>query len=124
MAKYGPIRKPQDFSNIKDIQELARFVSAFAGDTVLQFNSFLSNRIVYGAVGSTGAALAGLNYGASFVGTGSYYIKFQDAYSQRPSVIVSSESSTVAYASGVSTIGFSVAASANTAFSFYVMGEN
>ncbi len=124
MSNVGPIQTFTNLTNLKNISDITRFLTAFTSQVGMQFNNLLSNRFISGAVSSTGTVVAGANYGVSFVSAGSYYIKFSPAYTQRPSVIVSSETATSAYPNGVTTIGFSVTAAANTAFSFICRGDN
>lgn len=124
MANVGPIRIFSQLSGFNTLPELTRFLSAFTTEVASQFNNLLSNRLMAGAVSATGTVVSGENFGASMISLGLYYVKFNQPYSARPAVIVSSESTSFAWGSSLAVGGFFVNSGANTAFSFIARGEN
>ena len=130
MANFGPIQVPSNFSNLTDLTSVVRFLSAFSVQMASSFNGLIATKEIYGAIGSTGVILSGDGFGASFVGTGSYYLTFREPFTARPSIFVTPlESSRVGYAPGATLSGISVVftnlsgSNANSGFNFLVKGQ-
>ncbi len=120
----SPIQVFSSLGNLDKLPDVVRYLTSFSQQVAGQFNNLLSNRMLSGAISSSGTVVAGENFGATFLGTVTslYYIKFTTPFTQRPSVVVSSESSTVAFGTSISVLGFAVSVTAATPFSFLVRG--
>lgn len=90
MGNPSPVVVPSDLSNIKTVPELVRFLSACLKDLTSQFNTLLSNKEIYGSIGTSGTIgfTGSGNYGVSLIGTGSYYVSFREAFKLTPAVYV------------------------------------
>src|SRR5688572_1905892 len=111
MGVQSPIQVPAAVSQLKTLPEVVRFLGAFALEVAGKFNSLVANKETYGSVGGSG--LVGVtgsgDFGASFVGTGTYYVGFRVPFFTRPVALATAEgNSCYAVASGVTTTGFTV----------------
>jgi len=131
MGNPSYIQVSSNFSNIKTIPDVVRYLSALAQTITSEFNSLVGNKDVYGGIGNTGfIGFTGTgNYGVSFVSTGTYYLGFREAFAFPPSVVMTAASAAViCSSSGVTTSGFTVlthntsAALVNAPFHFHVKG--
>ncbi len=120
----GPIQVFSSLGNLEKLPDVVKYLSSFSQQVASQFNNLLSNRMLSGVISSSGTVVIGENFGATFLGTATnlYYIKFGTPFTQRPSVLVSSETTVVAFGTSVSVLGFAVSVTAGTPFSFLVRG--
>lgn len=111
MGNPSPLRLPNDFGSLKTIPEVVRYVTAFAKEVSIQFNTLLGNKDVWGSVGISGTvgATGSGNFVPSLLAAGSYWISFREPYFVPPVCSVTPATTSAAVSvSGVTTVGFSV----------------
>lgn len=133
MANFSKIQVPSNLSNLSTLPDIIRYFSAFASQVADSFNGLAAQKSVWGTIGFTGTVVTGVttSFGASFVGTGLYYIAFRQPFGRQPAVTLgpwSLNGINFGEISGASTTGFSVRTTdnlgnaANVQFSFIAMG--
>lgn len=130
----GFLQVPSDFSGVRNIADVVRFLSAFSQQVSQQFNLLVGVKDVYGVVSASGliGATGSGNFGASLLTTGGYWIAFRQPFFLPPAVVaapVDVAVSVIWALQGVTNTGFrmnianwSANAAVNNAFHFHAKG--
>lgn len=107
----GYVQVFSDLSQIKTVNDVVRFLSAFCSQTAEKVNALVAAKDVFGSVGNTGVigVTGSANWGASYVSTGTYFLSFREPYARPPATVATPATAAVLLSvSGVTNTGFTV----------------